>query len=104
MNILKCLFGKRVSNRDVYCLIRKLGITIMATLEEIQTKVADIGTAVTTVDTNLDGVRALVQTLKDQVAASNPVTQADLDALDASLATIKEALGSVTTEVDGITA
>ena len=61
----------------------------MSTLAELNTKLTDLTTAIaderTEVQGMLAGLRTQIQTLQDQIAGGSVVTQADLDALGASL-------------------
>lgn len=65
------------------------GELIMATLVELNQKIADLTTAIaderTEVQGLLDGLRVSIQALQDQLAAGSTVSQADLDALGAAL-------------------
>ena len=61
----------------------------MSTLAELNTKLTDLTTAIaderTEVQGMLAGLRTQIQTLQDQIAGGSVATQADLDALGASL-------------------
>ena len=73
---------------------------LMATLADVQEKVTAIATAVHNINTGLDRVATEIMDLKAQIAAGVPVTQEQLDALDASLQSIMAESGDVVAEVD----
>ena len=73
---------------------------IMATIADVQAKVATIGNAVHSINVKLDDVAIEIANLKAQVAAGQPVTQEQLDALDASLQAILTESGEVVAEVN----
>jgi hypothetical protein len=52
------------------------------------------------INVKLDGVAAEIANLKDQLAAGSPVTQEQLDALDASLQDVMTESSDVVSEVD----
>jgi septal ring factor EnvC (AmiA/AmiB activator) len=74
--------------------------TLMATIADVQAKVTTIGAAVHNINVKLDGVAAEIANLKDQLAAGSPVTQEQLDALDASLQDVMTESSDVVSEVD----
>jgi uncharacterized protein with von Willebrand factor type A (vWA) domain len=73
---------------------------LMATLADVQEKVTAIAAAVHSINTGLDRVATEIMDLKAQIAAGVPVTQEQLDALDASLQGIMAESGDVVAEVD----
>lgn len=72
-------------------LITVLGDRIMATFTEVMDKVSAINVSLT-------NIRADVQSLKAQVAAGGPVTQAQLDSLDTALTNMATDAASIDTE------
>lgn len=53
---------------------------------QLTTDVAALTAAVASIDTDLGNLRTEIQNLSAQIAAGNPVTQAQIDALDQSVA------------------
>lgn len=104
MNIFKCLFEKRVSNRQIYNLLYNIGTRIMATEAELVSDVQTLTDLVTALNPKLDTVAALVTDLKAQVAAGQVVSQETLDALDASVKEAQSTLVAETAKVDAVTA
>lgn len=74
----------------------------MATLDQVEADLATVQETVSTVDSKLDTVAILIQSLKDQIANGTVVTQEDLDRVAAVVTEIKTHLGAVDTEVDGL--
>lgn len=68
--------------------IKYQGGRILATVQDLTTKIADIETAIseerTEVQALLDGLRAQIQVLQDQIGQGQLVTQEQLDGLAAS--------------------
>ena len=73
---------------------------LMATLEQLKTDVQAAKDAIVAekgeVATKLTALALEIQTLKDQIAAGTTVTQADLDALDASVKEIAAGVSDIT--------
>lgn len=78
----------RAISRELEAL-RAQGVKIMATLEEVQTKLEAINTAIAEeraeVQGLLEGLRQQVQELQDQIGAGQLVTQEQLDGIGTSL-------------------
>ncbi len=80
----------------------------MAKLGDVQNEIATLKTAVETehaevkakVDSAVTSFTAQIQTLKDQIAAGTPATEADLDGLVASLKDVEAAVGTISDEVN----
>jgi hypothetical protein len=72
---------------------------IMASLEDLNAKVDGLSAGLDEVQTGVDVVQQTVVDLRAQLESGTPVTQADLDALDAKLAVVAEKLGTVKTDV-----
>ena len=66
----------------------------MSTIEEIQNKVNDLTLTIGSIDLKLDEVRARINDL----VAGQPVTQDQLDALNAALSVAKDSASAVLTE------
>jgi multidrug resistance efflux pump len=71
---------------EVSALASKLE-TIMADISKLTTDVNALAGAVSGVQSDLTGLRAQIATLTAQVAAGGSVSQADIDALDTTVAT-----------------
>jgi phage terminase Nu1 subunit (DNA packaging protein) len=84
------------------------GDMIMATLQELKDKLVELGAAIkaekvkdetekTATEATLAGLKADIQTLKDQLATGVLVTQADLDTLFASVGDLITGVQSINT-------
>lgn len=71
----------------------------MATIQEINEQVSALQVTADAMNTGMDLVLAKIAELKAQVEAGTPVTQADLDSLSLSLASVKSTLDEVSGEV-----
>lgn len=80
----------------------------MSTTQDIKGDLAAVGAAVAAeraeivslVVPALTDLRAQVQALKDQLVAALPVTQADLDEIDASAKALVDSVGAIVTPAD----
>lgn len=72
------------------------GVTIMADVQELSNELDTIKTKVDAVLVTGQEQVALIQALKDQIAAGTPVTQEQLDALDAKADSILASLTPAT--------
>lgn len=84
--------------RAEYQQLRQMGERLMATLDELKTHIADLGTAATAISTGLQDIATEIQDLKDQLAGGTLVTQADLDSLDDSVQAVRTQLQQVLTD------
>lgn len=66
----------------------------MSTIEEIQTKVSDLTVTLGEIDLKLDDARARIA----ELVAGNPVTQEQLDGLNAALSAAKASADAVLIE------
>jgi len=80
------------------------GTNIMAALSGIQAAADELKSAALQLPSKLDSVAALVQSLKDQIAAGGGVSQAEIDAVLASLAEAKASVDSASAKVDSVLA
>ncbi len=74
---------------------RQLKECIVATYKETKDDLDDIKNAVAALPAKFDDLKAQIQALKDQIAAGTPVSQADLDVLDAEAEEIKASLAAL---------
>lgn len=82
--------------------LKKLGVLLMSTFAEVRDHMAALSASVHNINLGLDDVRQIVQALRDQIAAGSPVSQADLDALDASVSAAQSEAGEILTKEDTI--
>jgi len=69
------------------------GVKLMANVKELSDELDAIKTAVDAVKATVDAQIVEIAALKDQIAAGTPVTQEQLDALDAKADSILVSLG-----------
>ncbi len=72
----------------------------MATFKETKEDLDDIKTAVAALPAKFDDLKAQIAALKAQIEAGTPVSQADLDALDAEAEEIKASLAALSAPAD----
>ena len=68
---------------------------LMATVTQIEQLITDMNTETNAIAGRLDADDAALQALKAQIAAGTPATQADLDAISASLTTTSARLKAI---------
>lgn len=84
----------RVSRQldEILTLMNKQGVDIMADVASVKQLIVDLGAETDALSTKIDAEVAEIASLKAQIAAGSPVTQADLDAISAGLSPISDRL------------
>jgi hypothetical protein len=97
VDVLENLFRVDGMLRDI---LRKEEL-IMATVTDLQGKLDAMAPVLDAIVVDVQATKTEIQALKDQIAAGTPVSQAQLDALDAQADGVLQRLGAIDSSVPG---